>query len=79
MLLEFAPLQEMKKYLLENGFYSRYFEFDLDWKQTDFYKNLFDDFFEQYVIEGDSAYGYYVFGDVEVGKTFDKNKKSRCC
>jgi len=66
---KFEVLQNNKQFLFENGFYRRYLDYDLDWQQTDFYRNLFDDFFEQYVINGDSAYGYYIFGDVGVGKT----------
>ena len=66
---EFAPLQDTKKILLANGFYRRYFNFDLDWQQSEFYKNLFDDFFAQYIINGENNYGYYIFGEVGVGKT----------
>jgi hypothetical protein len=64
---EFFPLSETNKFLLDGGFYIRYFDFDLDWQQTEFYRKLFDDFFEQYVIAGENTYGYYIFGDIGVG------------
>jgi len=69
LFYEFAPSLDNKKNLLTSGFYERYFEFEMDWQQSKFYKNLFDDFFMQYVINGENHYGYYIFGEVGVGKT----------
>jgi hypothetical protein len=57
------------KIMHDSGFYSRYLSFKLDWNENDFYKTFFDDFFEQYVIAGESNYGYYIFGPKGVGKS----------
>jgi len=68
----FAPLQyrdQKHQELLKADFYKRYFDFDLDWQQSDFYKKLLADFVSQYIINGENNYGYYIVGEVGVGKT----------
>jgi DNA replication protein DnaC len=66
---EFSPLSEIKKFLLENGFYEKYIYFKMNWKQSEFHKNLFNDFFEKYVIAGEKPHGYYFYGNIGIGKT----------
>jgi hypothetical protein len=68
----FSPLRskfEREELLLKCGFYSRYFGFRLNWSENDFYKKMLDDFFTQYVINGENNYGYYIYGDIGVGKS----------
>ena len=69
---EFAPLIETKKInnlLLKCGFYKVPVEFKIDWNENDFYKKVFNDFFSQYIINGENNYGYYFHGNIGVGKT----------
>lgn len=69
---KFAPLTdqtELKKALALRGFYSRYFNFDLDWRATGFHKDLLNDFFLQFVINGENEKGIYIYGDIGVGKS----------
>jgi DNA replication protein DnaC len=60
---------QVKNELLKCGFYKRSFDFKLNWQQNEFYTNLFNDFVEQYIINGENNYGYYIFGNIGVGKT----------
>jgi len=54
---------------LRSGFYKRYFNFQMNWQQSKLYNDVFDDFFTQFVINGNSGYGYYFHGNIGVGKT----------
>jgi len=69
---EFALLrssEQIKQEFLRNGFYKRYFDFQMNWQQSKLYNDVFCDFFNQFVISGESNYGYYFHGNIGVGKT----------
>ena len=72
LFYEFAPLwntEAKEQELLKSGFYAVPLGYNLDWRQNQFYEKVFDDFFHQFVIDGDNPHGYYIVGSIGVGKT----------
>ena len=67
-----APLnnkEKIKNELLRSGFYKVPVGFKMDWRQSKLYQEVFDNFFNQFVINGENNYGYYFYGNIGVGKT----------
>lgn len=69
---KFFPLwskEQKKQELIKNGFYSVPIDFKIDWQQNKLYKDILDDVFNQFIIECENPHGYYIYGNIGVGKT----------
>ena len=68
----FVPLwssETKRQTLLKSGFYALPIDYKLDWHQNKLYENIFNDFLNLFVIDGDNPIGYYFHGNIGVGKT----------
>jgi hypothetical protein len=69
---KFSPLwntEAKREELLQSGFYSVPIGYNLDWEQNTLYKDILDDVLTQFIIKGDNPHGYYIYGNIGVGKT----------